>query len=150
MGFASALVISSSGCNVVPIEIAQLFQEKGIKVVALVSLTHLKGSESKKSDGNKLTDYADLVLDTGAPLGDASVNVPGLDTPVSPISTVGGAIVINCLKAEKARRLTDAGAPPKVLSSSAIVGAEKAVSLFEGAYDEHAHRLAKLYLDVGE
>ena len=47
----SALVISSSGCNVVPIEIAQLFQEKGIKVVVLVSLAHLEKSTSKRSDG---------------------------------------------------------------------------------------------------
>ena len=146
----SALVISSSGCNVVPVEIAQIFQDKGIKVVALVSLAHLKGSESKKSDGTKLTDFANLVLDTGAPLGDASVDIPGLDTPVSPISTVGGTIIINSLKAEIASLLTEAGSPPKVLSSAAVVGSEKAVDLFESAYDEHAHRLAKLYMDVGK
>ena len=93
----SALVISSSGCNVVPIEIAQIFQEKGIKVVVLVSLAHLEKSTSKQSDGRKLTDFADLILDTGAPVGDASIEIPGLDTPVSPTSTVGGAIIINCL-----------------------------------------------------
>lgn len=146
----SALVVSSSGCNVVPIEIAQLFQAKDIKVVALVSLSHLEKSESKRSDGTKLTDFADLVLDTGAPLGDASVRVPGLDLAVSPISTVGGAMVINCLKAEIARLLTEAGAPPKVLSSAAVVGKQRAIELFESAYDEHAHRLAKLYMDVGK
>ena len=99
------MVISSSGCNVVPIEIAQSFQEMGIKVVALVSLNHMEGSASKKTDGSKLSDFADLLLDTGAPLGDASVNVPGLDTPVAPISTVGGVLVINCLKAEIARSI---------------------------------------------
>src|SRR6476619_1901995 len=33
----SALVASSSGCNVVPIEIAQQFQKRGVRVVALVS-----------------------------------------------------------------------------------------------------------------
>ena len=144
-----ALVISSSGCNVVPIEIAQNFQQKGIKVVALVSLAHLKQSSSKTTDGSKLTDFADLVLDTGAPVGDASVKVDGLETLVSPASTVGGSIVINCLKAETARLLTEAGQPPKVLSSAAVVGKEKAVKLFESAYDEHAHRLARLYQDVG-
>jgi len=146
----SALVISSSGCNIVPIEVAQLFQQKGIRVVVLVSLAHLQRSASKRADGAKLTDYADLVLDTGAPVGDASVKIPGLETPVSPISTVGGAIVINCIKAETARLLTEAGHPPKVLSGAAVVGAEKAEELFESAYDEHAHRLAKLYQDVGK
>ncbi|TDI69196.1 MAG: sugar isomerase domain-containing protein [Bacteroidetes bacterium] len=145
----SALVVSSSGCNVVPIEIAQIFQEKGIKVVVLVSLAHLEKSTSKSANGVKLTDYADLILDTGAPVGDASVQIPGLEAPVSPTSTVGGAIIINCLKAEIAKLLTEAAMPPIVLTSAAIVGAQRATDLFESAYDDHAHRLAKLYQDVG-
>ncbi len=145
----SALVISSSGCNVVPIEMAEIFQKNGIKTVALVTQQHLDGSTSKRADGKKLTDFADLTLDTGAPLGDAMVTVPGLDTPVAPGSTVGGAMLVNCLKAETARLLTEAGRPPKVLSAGAVVGATRAVELFEAAYDEHAHRLAKLYARVG-
>src|SRR6187397_2462909 len=36
----SALVISSSGCNVVPIEMAELFQARGMKVAVLVSVAH--------------------------------------------------------------------------------------------------------------
>lgn len=145
----SALVISSSGCNIVPIEIAELFQQKKIRVVAVVTREHLEKTTSKREDGKKLSDFADLILDTGAPAGDAMVNVPGLDTPVSPGSTVGGAMIINCIKAETAKLLTEAGHPPKVLTSSAIVGAERATSLFESAYDEHAHRLAGLYASVG-
>ena len=43
------------------------------------------------------------------------------------------------------KKLTRAGAPPKVLSASVIVGVEKAKELFESAYDEHAQRVAKLY-----
>ncbi|GAB3692117.1 SIS domain-containing protein [Spirosoma flavus] len=145
----SALVISSSGCNVVPIEMAELFQQRGVKVVALVTKQHAEKSTSKRNDGKKLTDFADLILDTGAPMGDAMVTVPGLETPVAPGSTVGGALIVNCIKAEVARLLTEAGQPPKVLSASNVVGAERAVTLFEGAYDEHAHRLAKLYQQVG-
>ena len=144
-----ALVISSSGCNVVPIEIGELFQQRGIKVVALVTKRHSEASTSKRADGKKLTDFADLILDTGAPVGDAMVTVPNLDTPVSPGSTVGGAIIVNSIKAAVAQKLTAAGHPPKVLSSGAVVGAERAVELFEGAYDEHAHRLARLYQQVG-
>lgn len=145
----SALVISSSGCNIVPIEIAEQFRKRNIKVVAVVTTKHLEKTTSKRSDGKKLSDFADLVLDTGAPAGDAMVKVPGLDTPVSPGSTVGGAMIINCIKAETAKLLTEAGQPPKVLTSSAIAGTERATSLFESAYDEHAHRLAKLYAGVG-
>jgi uncharacterized phosphosugar-binding protein len=145
----SALVISSSGCNVVPIEMAEEFQKHGIKVVAIVSSAHLETSKSKRPDGKKLTDFADLVLDTGAPAGDAMVRVPGLDTPVSPGSTIGGCLLVNAIKAELAAILTAAGHPPKVLSGANVVGGERAVELFESAYDEHAHRLAKLYAQVG-
>jgi uncharacterized phosphosugar-binding protein len=145
----SALVISSSGCNIVPIEMAEGFQQRGIRVVALISREHSEQSSSKRGDGKKLSDFADIVLDTGAPVGDAMIKLPDLDTPVAPGSTVGGAVIVNCIKAEVAKLLTEAGAPPKVLSAAAVVGSERAVSLFEGAYDEHAHRLAKLYANVG-
>ena len=146
----SALVISSSGCNVVPIEVAELFQRQGIKVVALLTRAHSEASTSKRADGLKLGDFADLVLDTGAPAGDAMVHIEGLDTPVSPGSTVGGALLVNCIKAEVAQRLTQAGQPPKVLTGAVLVGTERATALFESAYDEHAHRLAKLYAEVGK
>ena len=146
----SALVISSSGCNIVSIEIAELFQQKKLKVVAIVTKQHLEKSKSKRADGKKLSDFADIVLDTGAPVGDAMVYVDGLNTPVSPGSTVGGAIIVNSIKAEVARRLAEAGQPPKVLSASAVVGEKRAVELFEGAYDEHANRLAKLYENIGK
>ena len=140
----TALVVSSSGCNVVPIEIAEQFQERGVWVAGLVSLEHCQGSESKRADAKKLIDFSDKVLDTGAPLGDSMIRVDGLSTPVSPGSTVGGCMVVNALKAEIARLLTEAGQPPHVLSSAAIVGKERAVELFESAYDEHSRRMASL------
>jgi uncharacterized phosphosugar-binding protein len=89
------------------------------------------------------------VLDTGAPVGDAMVKIPGLDTPVAPGSTISGCLLVNAIKAEVAARLTEAGQPPKVLSGAAVVGAERATELFESAYDEHAHRIARLYAESG-
>jgi uncharacterized phosphosugar-binding protein len=145
----TALIVSSSGSNIVPIEMAELFQQKEIKVVALVTKDHLSKSKSKRADGKKLIDFADLILDSGAPVGDSMIIIDGLQTPVSPGSTVGGVIIVNSIKAEVARLLTQAGQPPKVLTASAIVGDEKAKQLFESAYDEHAHRLAELYKNVG-
>lgn len=140
----TALIVSSSGCNIVPIEMAEQFQSRGVKVVSIVTQKHLTASTSKRSDGRKLTDFSDLVLDTGAPNGDAMIEVPGLDTPVAPGSTVGGVLIVNSIKAEVARLLTLAGHPPRVLTSSSLVGTERSTELFESAYDEHAVRLARL------
>lgn len=146
----SALIISSSGTNIVPVEMAELFQKKKVKVVSILTTKHSEKSESKRSDAKKLSDFSDLILDTGAPVGDSMISIPDLETPVAPGSTVGGALIINCIKAEVARLLTEAGQPPKVLTATNLVGKEKAIQLFESAYDEHAHRLAKLYQHVGK
>lgn len=145
----SALVVSSSGCNVVPVEMAEEFQRRGVRVVALISREHAEASTSRHPAGKKLQDCADLVLDTGAPVGDAMVTIEGLDTPVAPGSTVGGCLVVNALKAEVAERLTRAGQPPKVLTAGVVAGAARATELFEAAYDEHARRLARYYEGLG-
>jgi uncharacterized phosphosugar-binding protein len=146
----SALVISSSGCNLVPIEMAEEFQRRGVRVVAIVSQAHSQASTSRRADGRKLPDFATLTLDTGAPVGDAMVHVPGLGTPVAPGSTIGGCLLVNAIKAEVAARLSAAGHPPRVLTAAALVGAEQAEELFESAYDEHARRLSRLYQNLGK
>ncbi len=134
----SALIISSSGGNLVPIEMAEGFRRKGVKVVSIVSLRHSEATATRHPGGVRLQDASDLVLDTGAPVGDAMVTIDGLDTPVSPGSTVGGCMLVNAIKAEVADRLTRAGQPPKVLTAAAVIGADRATALFESAYDEHA------------
>ncbi|HEY2149063.1 MAG TPA: SIS domain-containing protein [Pirellulales bacterium] len=146
----SALVASSSGCNIVPIEMAEQFRERGIKVVAIVSRRHSEATESPHPSGKRLQEFSDITLDTGAPPGDAMVMIEGLETPVAPGSTVGGCLLVNCLKAEIAERLVKAGHPPQVLTAPAIVGAKRSSELFEAAYDEHARRLAELYRRIGQ
>jgi len=145
----SALVASSSGANAVPVEMAELLRQRGVNVVAIVSLRHCEASVSNHPRGLKLIDCADLVLDTGAPIGDAMVYIDGLDTPVSPGSTVGGCMLVNAIKAEVAARLVAAGHPPTVLTAGAVVGADRSSQLFEAAYDEHARRMSRLYENLG-
>src|SRR5947209_16560021 len=53
----SALVISSSGCNVVSIEIAEEFRKRGVKVVGIISRKHSESSESNDKRGLKLQDF---------------------------------------------------------------------------------------------
>ncbi len=145
-----ALIISSGGCNTVPVEMAEHFKKKNIKVVAIATAEHMKSSLSKRKDGKKLSDFSDIVLNTGAPVGDSMIYIDNLETPVSPGSTIGGVMLINCIKAEVARILTEAGKPPKVLTAPVIVGATKAAELFEAAYDVHAQMLSVLYSNTGK
>ena len=84
------LAISTSGCNAVTIDVAIEAQRLGMYVVALVSKAHGSASESKHESGRKLFEVADLVLDQHAPAGDSAVWIEGLETPVSPVSSVSG------------------------------------------------------------
>jgi uncharacterized phosphosugar-binding protein len=140
----SALIVSSSGGNTVPVEMAELLRDKQVKVVALVSRQHAEATTGNHPQGRRLHEVADLALDTGAPRGDAMVSIAGLATPVSPGSTVGGCLVINALKAEVAARLTAAGAAPLVLTAANVAGKRESQRLFEAAYDEHGRRLAQV------
>lgn len=141
----TALIISSGGTNIVPIEMAEGFKRNNIKVVSIISTQHAEASQSKRKDGIKLGDVSDLILDTGAPKGDSMIHIEGLETPVSPGSSLGGILLINSIKAKIASILTKSGYPPTVLTATNIVGEKKATELFEKAYDEHAIRLSKLY-----
>jgi uncharacterized phosphosugar-binding protein len=139
------LTISTSGCNAVTIDVALEAKRLGMWVAALTSRAHAAASASRHESGKKLHEVADLVLDQHAPAGDSAVWIDGLETPVSPLSSITGCAIINLLKAEVARLLTEAGAPPKVLTAACHLGAERAGRLFEETYDDYRRRIGVLY-----
>ena len=139
------LAISSSGCNAVTIDVAIEAKRLGMFVVALTSLANSAASTSRHESGRKLADVADVVLDQQAPPGDSVVWIPGLETPVAPVSTITSCTIINLIKAEVARLLTEAGQPPKVLTAACHLGAERAGELFQETYDDYRRRVGVLY-----
>jgi uncharacterized phosphosugar-binding protein len=138
------MVFSNSGVNGVVIDVALGAKQRGMPVIAVVSVAHCQQSTAKHSSGQKLIDIADLVIDNGAPAGDAMVQIEGLDDPVAPGSTLGYAAVVNALKAQVAEELVRLGHPPLVLSSSLLIG-DKAAQRFDDCYDEYSRRIARLY-----
>jgi uncharacterized phosphosugar-binding protein len=139
------LAISTSGCNAVTIDVAIEAKRLGMWVAAMTSKEHADSSTSRHESGKKLHEVADLVLDHRAPAGDSTVWVEGLATPVAPISSVTGCAIVNLIKAEVARLLTEAGAPPKVLTAACHLGADGARRLFEETYDDYRRRVGVLY-----
>ncbi len=141
----SLLAISSSGCNAVTIDVAITAKAGGMFVAALTSLANAAASESRHRSGKKLHEVVDLVLDQQAPPGDSAVWITGLETPVAPLSSITSCTIINLLKAEVARLLTESDAPPKVLTAACHLGAERARQLFEETYDDYRRRVGVLY-----
>jgi uncharacterized phosphosugar-binding protein len=139
------LAISNSGCNAVTVDVALEAKRLGMFVVALTSVAHAAASSSRHESNQRLNDVADLVLDQHAPAGDSAVWIAGLETPVAPVSSISGCAIVNLLKAEVARLLTEAGAPPKVLTAACHLGADRARRLFEETYDDYRRRVGVLY-----
>jgi len=139
------LAISSSGCNAVTIDVAIEARLQGMFVVALTSQANAAVSTSRHQSGRKLHEVADLVLDQQAPPGDSAVWIKDLQTPVAPLSSITSCTIINLIKAEVARLLTEAGHPPKVLTSACHLGADRARQLFEETYDDYRRRVGVLY-----
>ena len=137
--------ISTSGCNAVTIDVALEAKRRGMFVVAMTALAHARISESRHESGQKLHEVANLVIDQHAPAGDSAVWIPGLDTPVAPVSSVTSCLIVNLIKAETARLLTEWGKAPLVLTAACHVGKEGAARLFEATYDDYRRRVGALF-----
>ncbi len=141
----SFLVFSNSGINEVVVEIALEAKKQDLPVIAVVSRDHSSQHPARHSSGKKLVDIADVVIDNGTPAGDALVPIAGLDVPVGPGSTIGGAAVANALKCAIAQRLVEMGQPPLVLTSSYFIGSEESKRRFDASYDEYRRRLKRVF-----
>jgi uncharacterized phosphosugar-binding protein len=139
------MVFSTSGTGAVAVDVALEARRLGLPVIAVTSIAHSEASAAGHSSGQKLLDLADLVLDNGAPAGDASVAIAGLSMPVSPVSTIGNTALVNTLKALIADELTRRGQPPLALAAANVVGREESARLFEAAYDDHRRRVRRVY-----
>lgn len=83
---------SVSGKTSHTVSLAIACQEMGVKVIGFTSLEYTAKVESLHPSGKKLVDVSDLVIDNGAPYGDAAVKIPGMDYDMLPVS--GASMVV--------------------------------------------------------
>ncbi|HEX5827888.1 MAG TPA: SIS domain-containing protein [Candidatus Limnocylindrales bacterium] len=137
------MVFSASGLTAVPVEMARGARARGLRVIAVTSMEQSMSSEPEPAAGQRLLEVADLVLDLCSPHADASVHIPGLESPVGPLSTVGAVAIVNAIKSRTAELLAGRGAMPPVITRASVVGPQRSRELFDEAYREHARRLAR-------
>jgi uncharacterized phosphosugar-binding protein len=113
----AAMVVSSTGINNVPIEVALGLKDRGIPVVAITSVAHSSTVDSRHPSGLHLYEVADVVIDSCTPAGDASIHVPGADYPVAPTSTLATVSIVHNINALLAEGLVARGVKPLVLGS---------------------------------
>ena len=112
------ILASTSGRNAVTIDMALLARERNIKTIGITSLAYTHGVGSRHPSGKKLAELCDLVIDNGAPYGDAAVEIPGFAHKVGPLSSVTGCAIVNALACETVRQLVERGVTPPVFVSA--------------------------------
>ncbi len=133
------LIASTSGRNAVAIDMALEAREVGMTVIGVTSLAYTAGVTSRHPSGKKLADLCDIVLDNGAPLGDAAVRVEGFPQAVGPLSTVLGCAVVNALVAETVALMVAEGMEPPVFMSANLDGGDAYNQRLLEAFQDRIH-----------
>lgn len=127
------LVISNSGRNAAPIEVAREAQKHGHKVIVLTCVEFSLAQPSRHSSGKRLLDYADVILDNQGIYGDTVVQLEGLDLPIGPASGVLGAYILHGTMVEAVRKLREKGVekPPVFMHGNLDGGMEYNQAILE-------------------
>jgi len=128
------MVISNSGINAVPVEVALEGKARGLTVIAMTSLRHSQGVRSRHSSGKRLFEVADIVLDNCGEPGDAAVRYEGFQAKVAPTSMVAGAYIINSLVCRVVELFIGEGRIPPVYISANIPGGDEHNRALEAKY----------------
>ncbi|WP_028852398.1 sugar isomerase domain-containing protein [Thermocrispum municipale] len=135
------VIASNSGVNAVISEMARLVKDKGHPLIAITSMEHTSRVTPSDPEGRRLADFADVVLDNGAPYGDAVLPLPGGGTACG-FSSLSAGLLVQMMVAEAIRKLVDAGVEPPVYVSSNVPGGFERNREIEKRYEGRIRRLA--------
>jgi len=113
-----AIIISNSGRNAVPIEMALAMKARGVKVIAITSALYSARLRSRHSSGKRLFELADLTIDNCVPEGDAVLDLPDTSQRIGPSSTIAGVAIMNAITVEACLILKNTGLKVPVFSSA--------------------------------
>jgi uncharacterized phosphosugar-binding protein len=130
------ILVSVSGRNAVPVEMAQLARERGIKVIGVISREYTEAVTSRHTSGKKMHDFADIVLDNKAPKGDAVLESKDVPQKFNPVSGVTSTALLQALIAATIEELLGRGVvPPIFLAANVDGGAEYNARLIKQYHD---------------
>lgn len=110
------LIISNSGRNALPIELAKLAKANQVTVVGLINAAQSKTISSRHPEGINLHHYCDFIIDNCGAYGDAGFDM-GDGIMMGSTSTIVGALAAQTLSILIAAKLKDLGLEIPVLRS---------------------------------
>lgn len=131
------IIISNSGRNAIPIEMALIAKKANIPVLAITSMEQTQKYPSRHSSGLKLYEIADLVVDNGVPSGDGLMNIDG--NLVGAISSLAGIFTVNLIATEGMKIAAERGIKLPVYYSQNIDGYSN-----ESLYQKYEGRIKHL------
>ena len=123
------IIFHNIGINPATIDAAMEAKKNGVKIIAVSSSywqTQMPADHFiRHPSGKNLFDFADVCIDDYNPVGDAVVNVPGLDTPIAPVSNIVDFYIAHLLEIECVRQCVERGITPPVWSSANTLGGDE-------------------------
>ncbi|MFF4825019.1 SIS domain-containing protein [Streptomyces sp. NPDC001312] len=116
------IVVSLSGRNALPVEMAVHARALGVRVVGVTSVAYATGTTSRNASGTFLKDHCDIVLDSKIGVGDAELTLDTVAAPFAPASTVVTSALLQAVMATTAAVLADRGIEPPLLRSGNVDG----------------------------
>jgi uncharacterized phosphosugar-binding protein len=135
-------LFSHSGINNVNIDVALEAKKKGMKVVVYGSAAAAKGKQTRHSSGKTIFDIGDIVVDTCAPIGDASVDLKNHQDKVGPVSTMAFVTTVWMTVTTVAEILADRGVKLFIHPSHNVPGDTTAKTRLDEALAEYKKRVA--------
>jgi len=127
------LLVSTSGRNSFPIEMAMSAKEAGLKVIGMTSMNYTTAFHSRHSSGKKMYEFCDVVLDNLAVPGDAVLEDERMPQKVGPTSGWVGCLMLQALMVEVADQMYQKGMTPPIYIAANVEG-----------HDEYREHMAKL------
>jgi uncharacterized phosphosugar-binding protein len=116
------VIISLSGRNALPVEMALHARDLGVRVIGVTSVAYASRTTSRHASGTHLKDHCDVVLDSKIAVGDAELTLDAVPAPFAPASTVVTSAVLQAVMATAAGSLADRGIEPPLLRSGNVDG----------------------------
>ena len=134
------IIVSNSGINAVPIEMAKIVKENKHPLIVITSMNSSKKLTSRVKDNSHLYDYADIVIDNHAPLGDAIINTKYGN--IGSVSSIIGSYIAQKLVIEIVSLYEKNNLVPSIYQSANVQGGDEHN---RAAFEEYKKRIRSLY-----
>lgn len=139
----AVIVFSSSGVEHIIMDFADAAREARLPVIAVTSSAYSQAASTERSGARRLSDIADVTIDNQVPVGDALVELDGLDERVGASASVLNLAVMDAITAGTASALLALGSKPLVFASPHLVGHERSQQRFDECIAAYEQRVVK-------